>query len=160
VRGWYRPQRLRTDLLKAQAVHSLIHAAKAARDDTKRETPISVVDDNVWVGELIAELLEPHGLDAVAYVSIDDFLADERRWHPGCLILDQDMPEAGGLEVVQALRDKGVVIPIVLITGKIDPPSSSHAQELGVCAVLERPFSVARLVQMVRTGLNRAACKD
>jgi FixJ family two-component response regulator len=134
----------------------LVHATIPARSDQGGHEPIFVVDDNVWVGELITELLESQGLDAVAYVSINDFLADEQHRQPGCLIIDEDIPETEGLEVVQALRDKGVLVPTILITGKLDTSNTSSIRELGILAVLQRPFSVARLIEAVRAGLNRS----
>jgi two-component system response regulator FixJ len=140
-----------------QAAPPLIHVSGSAPNDVGRPNNlISVVDDDVWVGESMTELLDAYGLDALAYVSGADFLADERHKQACCLVIDQHMPEMDGLEVVQVLHDEGVFVPTILITGKLDKRISERAHQLGGVAVLEKPFAVARLVELVHAGLARS----
>jgi FixJ family two-component response regulator len=66
------------------------------------------------------------------------------------LVIDQHMPGMTGLDVVGVLRRDGVVVPVVLITAKSDTDIVERARHLGILAVLEKPFSAARLVALLR----------
>ena len=138
---------------KASPEPPLIHIA-LARQDPAPGPAVSVVDDDIWVSESLTELLAVHGWDARAYASGADFLGDERHRQAGCLIIDQHMPQMNGLDVVQTLRDTGVGVPTILITGRITTEIVERAGKLGVKAVLDKPFSVARLIELVRQALR------
>jgi FixJ family two-component response regulator len=70
----------------------------------------------------------------------------------GCVIVDHHMPGMSGLEVVEALRRAGVLVPTILVTGRLDPGIAQRAAQLGVAAVLEKPFSTTRLVELISAG--------
>ncbi len=59
------------------------------------------------------------------------------------------MPGLDGLDVVGELHRDGVFLPAILITGRLDAAINRRAGELGVRAILEKPFPVARLVELV-----------
>ena len=71
-------------------------------------------------------------------------------------IIDQHIPPMNGLEVLAALRSEAVFVPTILIGGRLDARIAQRAVELGVVAVLDKPFAVARLVELVRAGLGRS----
>jgi FixJ family two-component response regulator len=114
---------------------------------------VCIVDDDVWVCDSLSVLLETYGFAVLAYASGAEFLKDDRRHAAKCLIIDQHMPGLDGLEVVRKLQRDGVLLPAILITGRLDPGIARRAAELGVRAILEKPFPVARLVDLVGSAL-------
>jgi two-component system, LuxR family, response regulator FixJ len=102
-----------------------------------------VIDDDPSVCDSLGVLLETRGFAVRLYGSGAEFLAAPHT-QIGHLIVDQHMAGVDGLEVVSALRREGIVVPTVLVTGRIDDAIRRRAQELGV-PVLEKPFSAARL---------------
>jgi len=116
--------------------------------------PVCVVDDDDWVCDSMTVLLETYGFAVSAYASGAQFLGDERRDKARCLIIDQHMPGMDGLEVVAALRREGLSPPTLLITGRLDAAIARRAGELGVHAILEKPFRVTRLVELIRGVLD------
>ena len=117
--------------------------------------PICVVDDDRWVCDSVTVLLETYGFAVLAYPSGTQFLKDERRVKAKCLVIDQHMPDMDGLEVVAALHREGVSPPTVLITGRLDAGIARRASQLGVREILEKPFPVARLVELIRGAVDR-----
>ena len=122
-------------------------------DQIDSRGPICIVDDDVWVCDSLSVLLETYGFAVLTYASGAEFLKDDRRLKAKCLIIDQHMPGLNGLDVVGELHRHGVVLPAILITGRLDPGITQRAGELGVCAILEKPFPVARLVELIGSAL-------
>jgi two-component system response regulator YesN len=63
------------------------------------------------------------------------------------------MPGATGLDVVDNLRENGVQIPTILISGRLDDVTRERATRLGVRELLDKPVAVDRLIQAIRTML-------
>ena len=122
-------------------------------DQIDARGPVCIVDDDVWVCDSLSVLLETYGFAVLAYASAAEFLNDDRRRAAKCLVIDQHMPGLNGLDVVRTLQRDGVLLPAILITGRLDAGIARGAAELGVRAILEKPFPVARLVDLVGSAL-------
>ena len=96
------------------------------------QKPICIVDDDEAVADSLQALLETFGFNVQSYSSGSEFLADERHRAAGCLLVDQHMPGANGLDVVENLRKEGVQIPTILISGRLDSSTRQRATRL-VC---------------------------
>jgi len=118
--------------------------------------PVCVVDDDPGVLDSLTVLLQALGFDVLTFGSGAEFLADERRRTAGCLLIDQHMPGMDGLDAVDRLRNEGVMTPIIVITGRLDPNIAARAAKLGIAEILEKPFSTKRVVDLVRTSLGQA----
>ena len=116
--------------------------------------PICVVDDDAWICDSLTALLEAYGFAVLAFASGREFLADERHRRAGCLIIDHHMPDMKGLEVIAALQREGTAVPTILITGRMEGGIRERAAELGVIAVVEKPFGVAQLVELIRSAMR------
>ena len=114
---------------------------------------IYMVDDDEAVTDSLHALLETFGFKVQSYGSGTEFLADEQNRAAGCLLIDQHMPGASGLDVVASLRKEGVQIPTILISGRLDPSTRERATRLGVRELFDKPVAVSRLIQAIRTML-------
>ena len=129
-------------------------SARDASEGKRPDNPICIIDDDLWVSDSLLALLESYGFAALAYSSGAAFLADQTHREAKCLVVDQHMPGLEGLDVIAALRREGTAVPAVLITGRLDAGIAERAKELGILAVLEKPFPVAQLVGLIRAGLE------
>jgi two-component system response regulator FixJ len=119
--------------------------------------PVCVVDDDDWVCDSLCVLLETYGFSVRSYPSGAAFLKDDRRLDAKLLIVDQHMPGLDGLDMVAELRRQKVFLPTILITGRLDAGIAQRSGALGVLALLEKPFPVAKLVELVRGALGPQA---
>ena len=81
-------------------------------------------------------------------------MADERHRTAGRLLIDQHMPGASGLDVVDNLRKEGIQIPTILVSGRLDAGTRERATRLGVRELLDKPVAAGRLIQAIRTMLE------
>jgi FixJ family two-component response regulator len=137
----------------ALATKPRLAATVAITDQIDARGPVCIVDDDVWVCDSLSVLLETYGFTVLAYPSAVEFLNDDRHRKAKCLVIDQHMPGLDGLDVVRRLQREGVFAPAILITGRLDPGIVQRAGELGIRAVLEKPFPVTRLVDLVGSAL-------
>jgi FixJ family two-component response regulator len=73
-----------------------------------------------------------------------------------CLVLDVAMPELDGLELQRHLTHRGILIPIVFLTGHGDIPMSVRAIKAGATDFLTKPVDAVALLQSVRAALLAA----
>ena len=85
----------------------------------------------------IVFLLDSMGWEARAYASAEAFLAESAPDRPGCLVLDIRMPTMSGLELQQALSQRGCELPIIFITGHGEV-SGGAGDEVGACDFIEK----------------------
>jgi two-component system response regulator FixJ len=116
---------------------------------------IFIIDDDDAVRDSLALLAESEGLRSATYASATDFLGALDPAASGCIVADVRMPGLTGLQLIGALRDRGIAIPIVLITGHGDVPMAVAALKAGAADFFEKPFDEALLMASVRAALDR-----
>ncbi len=114
--------------------------------------PVYLVDDDDAVREAIGLLLRTVGLEVRSFASPDAFLASLATLAPGCLILDIRMPVMSGLKLQQALRDRGVTWPTVIISGHGDIEACRRAFRNGAIDFLSKPVDEEDLIDAIRKG--------
>ncbi len=101
---------------------------------------IYIVDDDVAIRRSMALMLDAAGVKNRAFASGDDFLAEAGKLAPGTVLLDMRMPGTDGLEVLETLRQRDIIWPVVVMTGHGDIPMAVKAIRLGAIDFLEKPF--------------------
>ena len=115
---------------------------------------VFIVDDDERIQEALGELLESHGMRAIAFSSAGDYVRAEKPDLPACLILDVELPDINGLDLQRQIAE-GEQPPIVFITGHGDIPSSVRAIKDGALDFLTKPFSDAALMAAVRAAIEQ-----
>ena len=116
---------------------------------------VHIVDDDAAVRASIKFLVESVSLNALEYLSADEFMANYRDMSPGCIILDLRMPGVSGLEAVNMMRDQSILEPIVIMTGHGDVPVAVRALKLGVFDFLEKPCNDNLLIETVHRAISK-----
>ncbi len=116
---------------------------------------IGIVDDDDAVRDAIGLLLRVNGFDVTSYNSGPGLLADDRLERFGCLILDAHMPAMTGVEVLELLRRRAVLVPVIIITGRDDPALINRALQGGAVSIMQKPISEQSLMSRVESALAR-----
>jgi RNA polymerase sigma factor (sigma-70 family) len=123
------------------------------------ESIVYIVDDDDAMRDSLKWLLESRGLKVELYPSGDAFLRDFSRDLCGCLVLDVRMPGMSGLELQHELRRRGMVMPIIFLTGHGDVPMASRAFRSGALDFIEKPFRDDALLERIDDALERDAAE-
>jgi FixJ family two-component response regulator len=116
---------------------------------------VFLVDDQPAILKALRRLLESSGFAVRAFDSAQAFLDSGCAGAPGCLVLDLEMPEMGGLALQQALAARASVVPVIFLSGHGDLDSGVRAMKLGACDFLTKPVDGKRLVAAVQLALQR-----
>jgi two-component system chemotaxis response regulator CheY len=113
---------------------------------------ILVVDDSKVMREMVIACLRSRaglsfsqaasGLEAIERLSLQPFDA---------LVLDLNMPDIGGLEVIEFVRgqDRLRAIPILVLTTRGDETSRARALQVGATSYMTKPFAPEGIAQEV-----------
>ncbi len=129
--------------------------------DPKKRT-IHVVDDEPQVRQLLKSLLAETDVDIHLYSSAPNFLAKCHEVVDGCVILDVQMPDMNGLELLDQLRARSFVAPVIIYTGDDDPLIVEKAKRRGAFDVVQKGAGFGPLVSTVRRAMasQRSASFD
>ena len=118
------------------------------------EATVFVVDDNVGVRKSLRALLESAGLAVETYASGEEFLAAYDPERPGCLVLDVRLRHSSGLDLQDDLRRRKAMLPIIVLTGHGDVPTSVRALKAGAVDFLQKPAPPKVLLERIRAAID------
>jgi FixJ family two-component response regulator len=122
--------------------------------DRDNASIVAVIDDDNDVGDVLGGLLETMGYQVETYQSGTEFLSTADFERLACLVVDQNMPQMTGLQMIERLSSRGINIPALLITGVHDPEVERKAASLGVMTVLEKPMSHHELLRFISVSVG------
>jgi two-component system response regulator FixJ len=117
---------------------------------------ILIVDDDEAVRESLRSLMKSEGFAVRAFSNSHDLLNEASLPAIGCLVVDYHMPAMNGLELVSALRCRGVSIPAILITSNPTKYVRDRAAAIAVL-VVEKPRLGSYLLDCVREAVAKHA---
>jgi len=119
------------------------------------EQIVYVVDDDQGMLDSTVWLLESIGLRVLPFTSGQAFLDANPQHNNACVILDVRMPGMGGLNVQEALRARGLDLPIIFVSGHADVPIVVRAFRAGAVDFIEKPYNEQLLLDSVQQALSR-----
>jgi two-component system, chemotaxis family, chemotaxis protein CheY len=120
---------------------------------------VLVVDDSKVMREMMVACLRPYpgltfthassGLEAIERLSLKPF---------HLMLLDLNMPDIGGIEVVEFVRGQDALrtLPIIIVTTRGDEGSRTRSLQAGADRFLTKPFTPETLLAEVRALLERS----
>lgn len=124
---------------------------------TAGDVRVFIVDDDASVRRALQALLGEVGIPAADFPSAEAFLevvGDDTR---GCLLLDVRMPGMSGLQLQEVLRERGVKLVVVVLTGHADVPMAVRAMKAGAADFIEKPFNPQHLIERIHACLEAEA---
>ena len=116
---------------------------------------VHLVDDDEAIRRSVGFMLKTSGYHVRTYESGAELLKGAPHIERGCILLDIRMPGMDGLEVQAALKDKGVTLPVIIMTGHGDVSLAVQAMKAGSVDFIEKPFEKAVLLSAIEHGIDR-----
>ena len=123
-----------------------------------RRPRVLVVDDDPGVLALVQRFVEGENFEVVTRAGGHALLAELPRLKPDVALLDRNMPDVGGLDILRAIHDVDPDCQVILMTADATVESAIAAVKLGALDYLSKPIDFARLRELlstVRHGIER-----
>ena len=129
-----------------ESVHALAGAVR-----------IVVVDDDSVMRTLLHLVLTGAGMQVTTFGSAAELLEAGDLAAASVLLLDVKMPGMSGLDLQDLLRNRGIGLPVIFISGVADLAMAVSAMRNGAVDFIEKPFQAAMLIERVRQAVAQHA---
>lgn len=125
-------------------------------DSQKRRATVFVVDSDPAVRTSLRQLVESAELHAECHTSAQEFLDAFGPKRPGCLVSDVRLPGMSGLQLQERLRELGISLPTIFLTGHGDVATAVRAMKAGAVDFFEKPFNSQVLLESIWKAVELA----
>lgn len=128
----------------------------ATGENTTDEPIVLLIDDSVDVHRLLTARLRNEPMVLMSAESGAEGLRLAKKLLPAVVLLDLDMPEIDGFEVLRGLKDDPSTsdIPVVVLSGLTASQDKVTAFDLGAIDYITKPFDITELRVRVRSALR------
>lgn len=124
---------------------------------TTKQPVLLVIDDEPGMLSLVDRIVRPAGFTVVRHTSAREALASLAASPADVALVDLQMPEIGGLEVLKAIREMQPQCAVILMTAHAAVESAIEAVKLGALDYLSKPLDIDRLRQLLDEAREDAA---
>jgi putative two-component system response regulator len=116
---------------------------------------IFIVDDSDTNLITAEEALEDH-YNIMTMPSADRMFSLLEKMTPDLILLDIEMPVMGGFEVLERLKanNSWANVPVVFLTGTINPSIEERSSKLGAAGIVAKPFSTSALLDQIKLHIE------
>ncbi|MBW4592227.1 MAG: response regulator [Brasilonema angustatum HA4187-MV1] len=118
---------------------------------------ILLIDDEERLSEVVQTCLEIMGdWEVLSAGTAKEGLLKAKTEHPDAILLDVMMPDMDGITLFRHLQQNRAtqLIPVILLTAKMQPVDQAQFAQLGVAGVIAKPFDALTLAEQVAELLN------
>ena len=115
---------------------------------------VFLIDDDPGVRDSLTLLLSLKGIHTQPFATAESFVETYRPEWPGCVLTDLRMPGMTGLELQTMLRERGMQVPVVVLTAHGDVATARAALKNGAFDFLEKPVDDEMLLDVLRNALR------
>lgn len=115
---------------------------------------IYLIDDDDAIRRSLSRMLADVGYDVFDYNSATSFLSNSRVVSPAVILLDMQMPDLSGLELLDCLEKNGSSTPIIFLSGQSHPQQIVKGLKKGALDFLFKPFNLEELLNAIQTALE------
>ena len=119
-------------------------------------TRILVVDDEPNITDLVATALRYEGFEVSVAAAGREALRAVETFRPQLMVLDVQLPDLDGFEVMRRLNADGLKVPVLFLTARDATEDKVRGLTMGGDDYVTKPFSLEELIARVQAILRRS----
>ena len=119
---------------------------------------IFVIDPDEAIRDSISTLLNSFGANVYDFRDAASFLSAFQCSMTGCVLVENQLPDRNGLELLTQIRSMGCKIPVLIITSITEKAFLREAKILGATEVLIKPLDSRTLLSHIQLALSTEDC--
>ena len=120
-----------------------------------RDRIVYLVEDDDALRRTTGRMLQASGCIVRDFDSGESFLEAINAKEPACVLLDIRMAGMSGLQVQATLAQRGVTMPVIMLTGSADVADAVLAMKTGATDYIQKPYSREGLVAALEAAFDR-----
>ena len=121
---------------------------------TRLTGTVYLIDDDNSMRDSLARMLRDVGYSIQDFESATSFLQNSLPVAPAVIVLDMQMPDVSGLDLMERLEKLGRKTPIVFLSGQSHPQQIVKGLKKGALDFLFKPFNIDELLQAIDQALD------
>ena len=117
---------------------------------------VLLIEDNKAVAEMIKLLLAGKGFNIAVADCGEDGIDLAKRYNYDIIILDLQLPDISGLQVLRTLRSGAIAIPVMVLSGNMVVDAKVKALGIGADDYLTKPFHKDELIARIHAVVRRS----
>lgn len=123
------------------------------------DATVFLIDDDASVRDSLSLVLSLKGIRTQLFAAAESFLETYRPEWRGCVLTDLQMPAMSGLDLQRTLLDRGIALPVVVLTAHGDVQTTRLAMKGGAFDFLEKPINDEVLLDVLRNAIREDALR-
>ena len=119
------------------------------------EGRVLVIDDEPDLVELLSHILIASNMEVQGTSDPERVAELIESFQPDAVVTDISMPKMTGMDILDLVHRTRPDLPVVFVSGHVDKDALLAAIDLGVFAVIEKPFDVVRVVETSRNAVRK-----
>ncbi len=136
-------------------VPQIIDMDQKEQIESARKANILVVDDELYIGDLIRDSLKDQGHNVTVLSNGEEAIDKFKEHHFDIAFIDYMLPGCTGLEVIKQIRGHNPHTSLVLITGSVNSAVAEAAVAEGATSFLQKPFTFDQIRNVVSTAIGQ-----
>lgn len=136
-------------------VPQIIDMDKKEQIESARKANILVVDDELYIGDLIRDSLKDQGHNVTVLNNGEEAIEKFKEHHFDIAFVDYMLPGCTGLEVIKHIRGHNPHTSLILITGSVNSSVAESAVAEGATSFLQKPFTFDQIRNVVSTAIGQ-----
>lgn len=117
---------------------------------------IAIIDDDVYIGDMMEEVLRKEGYNVLRAYSGTETLLLLSGHHPDLVLLDLMLPGLSGEEVLPRIQN----IPVIVVSAKVDVDHKVDLLLGGAADYITKPFETKELLARITVQLRKSASQE
>ncbi len=120
---------------------------------------VFLMDDDELIVRMLARALKNEGYDVRGETTPHDVVNKIRSWSPNVVMLDINLPEKSGMDILQELKSKGTDTQIVMLTADDTAETAVTAMKLGAVDYLTKPLNLDKVKLVLKNTIEKGRLK-
>jgi DNA-binding NtrC family response regulator len=116
-----------------------------------KQMRILIADDSKLLRKKLREELEKLGCEVIEASNGKEAISLDLEHEPDGIILDIVMPEVGGIEALQVIREVSPNVPIVMLSSAGTPQKLMQTLKMGAIDFIQKPYTKEQIARAVET---------
>ncbi len=115
---------------------------------------VFIIDHDAAVRDALSVSLLNSGFGVLTFATAGHFLSMRQPAENGCLLVELDLKDMGGIDLVSHLAVKQVELPAIIMSARLQSPFQKKSLPPGIVAILQKPFGREELLRSVQLAMG------